>query len=170
MIKNIGLLWNEADVFWGASGHRGTLLGLPTHNLTAGPVDFREQIGIYVLYADFEIVYVGQTGTGSQRLWARLRAHRRDDLAGRWNKFSWFGMRVVRSDCQLGVEGKRWRAGLAEVLNQMEAIIIHTAEPPLNRQGGRFGDEVEWYVQHRDKRLGPTQEEMVKDIWQSLEL
>ena len=51
----------------------------------------------------------------------------------------------------------------------MEALLIHTSEPPLNRQGGRFGDEVEWYEQFRDPRLGPTRERMIREIWESLD-
>ena len=51
------------------------------------------------------------------------------------------------------------------VLDHIEAILIHSIEPPLNRQGGRFGESVTRYLQRRDDRLGPTEEGMIRDLW-----
>lgn len=56
---------------------------------------------------------------------------------------------------------------LLTVLDHVEAILIHATEPPMNRQGGRFGDNVPRYLQKRDDRLGPTAEEMIKGIWEN---
>ena len=56
MIHTIGLLWEDSDVFWGAGNQAGKLLGVPETTLTADPVDFRDQIGIYALYAGFDLV------------------------------------------------------------------------------------------------------------------
>lgn len=166
MIRTIGLFWNVSDVYWGAGRQPGRLLGVPKKHVTADAIDFREQIAIYVLYADYDLIYAGQTGTGRQRLLDRLKLHLRDDLAGRWNRFSWFGVRRVNRDRSLSAEAQAAHPPLDEVLNHMEAIIIHTAEPPLNRQGGRWGAHVEWYVQRRDPRLGPTDSEKISEIWQ----
>jgi len=48
----------------------------------------------------------------------------------------------------------------------IEAILISAAEPPHNRQGGRFGKEVEQYLQYRDQEaLGPDTEAMLKELW-----
>jgi hypothetical protein len=53
-----------------------------------------------------------------------------------------------------------------DILNHIEAILISAAEPPHNRQGGRFGDDVEQYLQFRDDdALGPNTESMVKELW-----
>jgi len=56
-----------------------------------------------------------------------------------------------------------------DVLNHIEAILIHSAEPKLNRQGGRFGESVERYLQKRDPRLGPSEQDMLREIRESLE-
>jgi hypothetical protein len=93
LIKNFGLFWNVKNVYWGQGNNAGTLLGIPAKNLTAQPTDFREQSGVYVLYADYKIVYVGQSGVKNQKLFSRIKQHTRDALTGRWNQFSWFGTR-----------------------------------------------------------------------------
>jgi len=167
LIKNYGSFWSEKHVFWGAGSNAGTLLGVPAKNLTANEIDFREQSGVYVLYADYQMVYVGQAGAGNQKLFARLKQHTRDALAERWNRFSWFGIRKVNANGALAAEADGAHSTLPEVLNHIEAILIHAAEPKQNRQGGRFGEVVVQYLQRRDENLGPTGEEMVRDLWQA---
>ncbi|MEW4526862.1 GIY-YIG nuclease family protein [Maioricimonas sp. JC845] len=164
LVQSIGLFWNEADVFWGRGSQPGAIYGLPANNVTADPIDFREQVGVYVLYADYDLIYVGQTGSGKSKLLNRLKQHRTDDLAGRWNKFSWFGLRRVLASGELSNVNQAAHPELADVLNHIEAILIHAVEPPLNRQGGRFGEVVTRYLQWRDDRLPPTLEQMVLDI------
>ena len=165
LIHNYGLFWNEKDVFWGKGNKAGRLLGVPTTNITNAPVDFREQSGVYVLYADYELVYVGQVGSGHQKLFSRLKQHTRDSLAGRWNKFSWFGVRWVKKGGGLAAEADGKHTNHSSVLNHIEAILIHAAEPKQNRQGGRFGEDVVQYLQVRDENLGPTQEEILRELW-----
>lgn len=97
MIWNYGLHWHVDRVWWGRPNDRGLLYGATNRNtLEKNAVDFREQIGIYALYADYELVYVGQAGTGGYAtLFTRLRDHRSDHLSERWNRFSWFGALYV---------------------------------------------------------------------------
>jgi hypothetical protein len=161
LIRTIGLFWREDHVFWGAGSKPGSLLGVPSNYKTGAPVDFRDQIGIYVLYSGYQIIYVGQAGRGNQRFFDRLKQHRTDDLAARWNRFSWFGVRGVTQTCELTAVPKKRHPELGNVLNHIEAILIHSVEPPLNRQSGRFGDKVTRYLQVRDERLGPTHEEII---------
>lgn len=165
LIKNYGLYWNEHDVFWGRPKNSGTLIGNRNGEKKSNPVDFRDQTGIYVLYADYKIVYVGQAGTKNQKLFKRLKCHKGDHLAGRWNKFSWFGTRQVLKTGNLRLIPKKSR-GIApkDVLNQIEAVLIHASEPPLNLQGGRWGS-IEQYLQTRDKNIGPSTDEMIQEIW-----
>jgi hypothetical protein len=165
MIRSIGYLWSVDDVFWGAGRRAGTLLGVPYDAKRHDHIDSREQVGIYALYADFDLVYVGQTGSGAQRLLSRLKQHRDDHLARRWNRFSWFGVRWVTKTRNLSAVAKASHPPLTQVLNHLEAILIETAEPPLNGQGGRFGSSAKWYRQIRDPRLGLTEEKMIADIW-----
>lgn len=165
LIKNFGLFWNVKNVYWGQGNNAGTLLGIPAKNLTAQPTDFREQSGVYVLYADYKIVYVGQSGVKNQKLFSRIKQHTRDALTGRWNQFSWFGTRKVTITGDLSVESETKHSKHSDVLNHIEAILIHTAEPTQNRQGGRFGEDVIQYIQARDERLGPTEDEIIRQLW-----
>jgi hypothetical protein len=167
LIQNYGLYWDESDVFWGAGSNAGTMLGVPATNLTADPVDFREQSGVYVLYAEYSMVYVGQAGVRNQKLFQRIKQHKRDALAGRWNQFSWFGIRRVLQNGVLSAEAEGSHSTIEDVLNHIEAILIHAAEPTQNRQGGRFGESVQQYLQKRDPSLGLTQEEMIRKLWEN---
>jgi hypothetical protein len=159
--------WRVNDIFWGRGGNPGRLLGVLATNITADLIDFREQSGVYVLYASYSIVYVGQAGNGNQKLFDRLKQHKRDALAERWNQFSWFGTRWVKKSGELSAESEGAHSTRGAVLNHIEAILIHACEPKQNRQGGRFGDQVEQYLQRRDEHAGPTAEEMLYDIWQA---
>lgn len=166
LIQNYGLYWRADDVFWGRGSKAGSLLGVPASNITEEPTDFRQQAGVYVLYAEYDLVYVGQAGNGNQKLFDRLKQHRRDALAGRWDQFSWFGTRKVLKSNGLAKEAARAHSTHGQVLNHIEAILIQAAEPSQNRQGGRFGKKVQQFVQTRDENLGPTIEEMVHDLWE----
>ena len=56
----------------------GSLKGRRAGEALGNPVDFREQVGVYVLYDDnFRVVYVGQAGAGNQTLLGRLKQHRK---------------------------------------------------------------------------------------------
>jgi hypothetical protein len=167
LISNIGLFWREDYVFWGAGSQAGKLLGVDARNVTGNVVDFRNQIGIYALYADYDLVYVGQVGAGNQRLMARLKQHRKDDLANRWNRFSWFGTRpITPTGDRLRAERGRFHPTLLAVLNHIEGILIHVAEPALNGQGGRFGERVHRFQQVRDERLGLPDSELLRSLCQ----
>lgn len=151
LIQNYGLFWHRDRVNWGKGRNRGTLNGYLTGAKREGCVDFRDQRGIYVLYDEtFRIVYVGQAGRGSQCLFSRLKQHKRDHLAERWARFSWFGTRYVTEDWELAADSK-FKTDLPAVLDHIEAILLATAEPPLNLQRGRFGSDVEQYLQEEVK-------------------
>lgn len=169
LIKSIGLYWDTEDVHWGRGRQAGSLLGVPDDHRSSEPIDFRQQVGIYVLYADFKLVYVGQAGAKKSKLFARLKKHRRDHLANRWNRFSWFGVRRAKANGDLSATNRAEHPQLGQILNHLEAILIETAEPHLNSQSGRFGRDVTWYLQQRDKRLGPRTSDMIRDIWDELD-
>lgn len=169
IIRSYGLFWKVQDVFWGKGSQAGSLLGVPAGARTAVPTDFREQIGIYVLYSDHQMIYVGQTGSGEKRLFRRLKDHRKDRLADRWNQFSWFGLRGALARGGLSTEKLRTSAGISVALNHIEAVLIEAAEPVRNKQGGRFGDNVQRFIQARDERLGPSDTEMIREIWEQIQ-
>jgi hypothetical protein len=170
LITNFGLFWKVDDVFWGRPKNAGSLLGVQAAAKRDGIVDFREQSGIYALFADYDLIYVGQTGGNGQKLFTRLNQHRTRELAGRWNMFSWFGTRSVLETGELKAEKRGAHSNHQLVLNHLEAILIQVAEPSLNRQGGKWGRGVEQYLQARDERLGLPADQLIKDIWDKIEV
>ena len=169
LIKNYGLFWRRDAIYWGRGSNSGHLLGVPANKRTGKPINFREQQGVYILYDEtFQVVYVGQAGAGiKQRLLQRLGHHRVDQLADRWTKFSWFGVRSVNRTGDLRAEAAAAHPSTTSILNHIEAILIVAAEPRHNRQGGKFGKGVIQYLQHRDEdAVGPDQETMIREIWQ----
>lgn len=152
LIANMGLFWRKDAVFW--RGNRGagrhTLNGKQRRAKRSGPVDFWDQVGIYALYAEYKLVYVGQAGMGDKAsIGSRLLCHTKDHLAGRWDMFSWFGFRKVnKTDQKLGVKTEWAPATLFHQLaDVLEGVLIEVAEPPQNSQKGRFGPDVQIYLQ-----------------------
>lgn len=153
-IKNFGHLWDRNRVFWGRPNVSGTLLG--SHS-SYGTVDFRDQKGIYLLHTDdFKVVYIGQVGSGNQTLFERLRQHTRsDELWNRWRYVSWFGWRGVNKDRTLSNYSggsPSIKASSEAFLDEVEAVLIQVAEPPLNRQGPRWKDTIQ-FKQEDDPEL-----------------
>ncbi|MEL7429948.1 MAG: GIY-YIG nuclease family protein [Pseudomonadota bacterium] len=153
-IRNFGHYWSRNLVNWGARGrnNNGDLLGYVTKERVPRVTDFRDQIGIYVLFDEHrEVVYLGQTGNGNRRLFLRLRDHTRDHLRDRWTNFSWFGFRSVNGDGSFRegqnpdskIQGKN-----TDSLDEIEAILLQLFEPRLNKQGPKWRttDEYLQYV------------------------
>jgi guanylate kinase len=154
IIKNYGFLWERKYFYRGSGSNAGHLIGLTSNSKEA---DFREQIGVYVLYdKDQHIVYVGQAGNGNATLFSRLKNHMDDALWNRWEYFTWIGFRDVNADGGLsnqqnvdsGVSGFKY----ADALDEIEGILIEVIEPKLNKQSGRLKTAVE-YFQHVDERI-----------------
>lgn len=98
-IRNFGHYWSRSLIDWGWQGRPGSLLGALRANADESDADFRNQIGIYVLYDENrEAIYVGQAGRGNSRLFDRLRQHSRGPMRDRWTAFSWFGFLDVGPD------------------------------------------------------------------------
>ena len=108
------------------------------------------------------------TRTKSQSLLKRLGQHRSDDLAERWDRFSFFGLKKVLGTNLLGQSNAMRHVKTEHLLNHIEGILIHAIEPPLNRQHGRFGKDIVRFLQVRDDaRLGLSQEAMIKELWKN---
>jgi len=152
MIRSCGLCWCEDNVFWGRQRNPGRLLGAASQSAKAVAVDFREQRGIYALYAEYELVYVGQTGSGGDRLFKRLKKHREDHLADRWNRFSWFGTQWVTKTHKLSNDTSAVHIDIPKMLNLLEAVGTAISEPRLKLQRGRWG-EAKKYFQVRDEKI-----------------
>ncbi len=131
MIQSYGLHWRNDRVFWGRPKVAGTLLGAASRSPKAKPVDFREQRGIYALFANYELVYVGQTGAGTDRLFNRLKAHRSDHLSERWNRFSWFGTQwITKAQALSSDTAAVKKLPLDATLNILEAVSNRNRRTP----------------------------------------
>jgi hypothetical protein len=159
MIKTFGVHWRADHVFWGRQNKPGTLLGAASRSAKAVPVDFRDQRGIYALYAEYELVYVGQTGAGDDRLFKRLKMHRSDHLSERWNRFSWFGTQWVTQQHKLSTDTAAVHQSVEAALNSLEAVVIAIAEPRLNLQRGKWSDATQYYQYYQRRQPDAAEQE-----------
>lgn len=137
LINAFGMFWSRREVLW--RGRSSRLLGV--QQTGSQQVDFAEQAGVYLLYDGQRVIYVGRVI--EPRLAMRLWEHTRDRLTGRWDRFSWFGVRAVGED---GALGPMPTSGieLASLIATMEALLIEGLEPPQNRRQGDGFNAVEF--------------------------
>lgn len=129
-LRAFGMFWQRDYVVWSGSPR---LFGRQSEG--ASSVDFRDQVGVYLLHDRDRVIYVGRA---SESLFNRLRAHTTDRLGGRWDRFSWFGLKPVDEDGSLGEPAAGWDHRI--VIETLEALLIEALEPPLNRKrGDNFG-------------------------------
>ncbi len=140
IITSFGMFWRKEAVEWRA---RPRLLGM--QQIGAMPVDFFNQLGIYLLYDGREVIYVGRSTDRS--LGRRLYEHTIDRLAARWDRFSWFGLLPVSDTGDLGSLPEGY--GAAKLIPALEAILIEALEPRQNRKRGDDLAAVE-YIQKVD--------------------
>lgn len=169
VINNYGLRWVRDRVEWGRRGVTGELLGVPRSAKSSGAVDFRDQIGVYVLYEPgFVPIYVGQAGFGLGTLFSRLKAHTRDHLRDRWSHFSWFGFKKVNDSGSLHASqaaSARTSITYGSALDEIEGILIQVLEPRLNRQGAAWQRSADEYIQEGR----PGEADAIEDIRQAVE-
>ena len=143
-LEAFGMYWQRNDVYWAS---KPRLLGR-THP-KADRVDLAGQQGVYLLYDENGVVvYVGQAT--KQSIGQRLAQHTKDRLRGRWQRFSWFGIRPVDEDGRLGLVA----AGTitpARLTSTLEALLIEALEPRQNRAGSSYSG-IE-YLQVTDPKL-----------------
>ena len=142
-LRAFGMFWQRDLVDWEPTVPK--LFGRQSSG--AKEVNFAEQIGVYLLHDRDRVVYVGRA---SDTLVARLRAHTSDRLGGRWDRFSWFGLRNVGQDGQLLEDVVPWSQDV--VIETLEALLIESLEPPLNRRRGDKLSAIE-YLQGSDPTI-----------------
>lgn len=125
-LRAFGMFWKRELVVWTGAPK---LLGYQSEG--AKTVNFSTQKGVYLLHDRERTVYVGRA---DDMLFARLKAHTANRLSGRWDRFSWFGLRGVSEDGALGDPATAWTH--AVVIETLEALLIEALEPPLNRRRG----------------------------------
>ncbi len=141
-LRAFGMFWRRDLTSWTGEGK---LLG--KQGAGASDVDFAGQVGVYLLHDRERVIYVGRA---TDALFARLKAHTSDRLGGRWDRFSWFGIRSVTEKGNLADEAVPWSQDV--VVETMEALLIESLEPPLNRRRGDNFSAVE-YLQAPDPRI-----------------
>lgn len=125
-LQAFGMFWQREQVVWGG---RPRILG--RQSLGASTVNFAAQVGVYLLHDRERVIYVGRA---TDTLFARVKFHTVDRLSGRWDRFSWFGLRGVEADGSLSGPSVAWNYTV--VIETLEALLIESLEPPLNRKRG----------------------------------
>lgn len=162
MITHYGLFWSEQDVFWGRQKKRGELLGrvkeplakrgAPTKAERSKAQDFRTFIGLYCLYGDGQLIYVGEAGLGTNNsIFTRLKNHKKDSLAGSWDTFSWFGCENCAGTCNRKTS-----------LKQLEAIAIAIVNPGFNKQSGTFSGASQVFQIPHEEAEGNLETKLVR--------
>jgi hypothetical protein len=145
LINAFGMFWDRDRVQWQPNMPR--LLGVQQQG--SAPVDFATQAGVYILYDGSRPIYVGRVT--EPRMGMRLRDHIRDRLTGRWDRFSWFGVRGARANSEL-TPMPTVGIGIAGLIATMEALLIEGLEPPQNRRQGDGFNAVE-FIQETDPEI-----------------
>ena len=138
-IQAYGLYWERDKVEWDAG--RGQIELLGRQNRAAQPVDFADQQGVYLLHQMQTVTYVGRTAATQNGLFGRLRDHVKNPRrSGRWDRFSWFGLRPVNEDATLGNAPQVLTTDL--LITILEAVLIETYLPSFNDKSGDLMGEL----------------------------
>ncbi len=132
ILRNYGLKWKKADVDWSDNTLYGKSKDTKKH------FDFADQIGIYVLYDENKIVYIGQSVDSS--IFTRLKDHKKKKAG--WDKFSWFGFYDVDIQTQKVNKTTNCIPTTKDIADALEAILIELLKPELNeKKGNNLGEQ-----------------------------
>ena len=163
MITHYGMFWSERDAHWaGGKSNAGAMNGIekqprekrgrPTKAETAAERNYRAYVGLYCLYGGGSLLYIGEAGlTTKQTIFDRLKQHRKGPMAGRWDRFSWFGRATAEGQVEI-------RSSLA----QLEAISIAIVNPGFNKQSGTFGGAKQVFQVPHDDAEGDLETKLDK--------
>ena len=128
-----GLHWEREKVDWNAR----RLLGYDIDPNPEQAIDFANQQGVYLLHSWQSVVYVGKTTAQADGLFDRLRRHHRQPVwSGKWERFSWFGIRRVNENGEMADGPETANKDIVAAL--MEAVLIETLRPSFNQQQGNY--------------------------------
>ncbi len=157
IINAFGIYWNRTKVHWKNSPD---LLGI--QQMGAAEVNFKDEIGIYLLHDSRETIYIGQAI--EQRLGQRLKNHTTDRLSGRWDRFSWFGFYPVNEKGELEPDLKLEKITVQNMGDIIEAILIESIEPRQNRKQGNMFYGLEFLQKEAPEIRKRATEQMMKDL------
>jgi len=95
-------------------------------------IDFKGQVGWYVLLKGEEIIYIGKT---VDRLWSRLAGHYNTKYR-HWDRFSWFGVYAVDEINQRLIK-KHTKIDPKSLIGDIETLLIYLSGGMLNKVGGK---------------------------------
>lgn len=159
IIHSFGMYWQRDLVVW-----RNDPKMFGKQQALTKPVNFGKQKGIYILYDNHTVVYVGRSI--DRPLGKRMYEHTIDRLGSRWNRFSWFGLLDVTQEGDL--RETPLNTSLASLVGTLEALLIEALEPPQNR---RRGDDLSAseYIQDIDPELKERElQKTLRSIEQSM--
>lgn len=161
IINAFGLYWNRNHVHWKTTPD---LLGI--QQIGATNVNFKNQIGIYLLHDSRETIYVGQAI--EQSLGQRLRNHTSDRLSGRWDRFSWFGFYPVNDKGGLDNDLNFENITVQDFGDILEAILIESIEPRQNRKQGNLFAGIEYLQQEAPEIKKRMKEQLIRELTDKL--
>ena len=161
IINAFGIYWNRNLVHWKTTPD---LLGI--QQIGASEVNFKDQIGIYLLHDSRETIYVGQAI--EQTLGQRLKNHTTDRLGGRWDRFSWFGFYPVNENGKLLTDIKLDKITVQNLGDILEAILIESIEPRQNRKQGNLFFGLEYLQQEAPEIKKRLKEQIIKELTDKL--
>lgn len=161
IINAFGIYWNKELVHW------RTTPDLPGIQLIgATEINFKDQIGVYLLHDGRETIYVGQAI--EQTLGQRLKNHTTDRLASRWDRFSWFGFYPVKENGKLNTEIKFKDLSIKSLGDILEAILIESIEPRQNRKQGNLFYGLEYLQQEAPEIKKKLKEQIIRELTEKL--
>jgi hypothetical protein len=158
IINAFGIYWNRTLVHWKSA--TPDLFGI--QQIGAKEVNFKDQKGIYLLHDSRETIYVGQAI--EQSLGKRLKYHTTDRLAGRWDRFSWFGFYPVNDDGKLNLESQFKDFTIQHLGDVLEAILIESIEPRQNRKQGNSFIGLEFLQQEAPEIKQSRKKQMLDEL------
>lgn len=161
IINAFGIYWNRNLVHWKSHPE---LLGI--QQVGATEVNFKYQNGIYLLHDSRETVYIGQAI--EQPLGKRLKDHTTDRLAGRWDRFSWFGFYPVTEDAKLNLNVRFRDFTIQNLADIMEAILIESIEPRQNRKQGNSFMGLEYLQQEAPEIKRRLKQQLIQELTDKL--
>jgi hypothetical protein len=153
LIGSFGLFWKVEETEWirgdGRKGKHRLLGRVGSKSSSLRVADFWPQSGIYVLYGNYGLYYVGI----ASQLGRRLRRHLSDKHKNEWDRFSWFGFGRVTSNrdadglLKLGKSEAMSSIRMSKARHDIEAILFRAFAGPGNDKHPHFGNRLERWEQ-----------------------
>lgn len=125
-------------------------------------VDFRRARGVYILYNDVKVYYVG-LAVGANGVGSRIRYHLDDKHSQKWNRCSWFTFDSPNVEGVIGDDGVETVAqtyngveslDTKDLIRDLEALLQQAMQPLANKAMTQFAEGGERYqVANRDPEV-----------------